>query len=206
MSKWYVRHEGSPKVVELPDAQHVLEGLREGDWSATDEIRGPGEARFLPLEDHPVFADAVADLEPPPAEHPDETRLDMNPLIDVALVLLVFFILTATYTTLRRAIDLPPEPEDDKGKQQQVIKIEDIKDRAFKVVVRMEDGRPVIKVNEAAVLFEELDRAMQDVVRTTGRKELYADIAPDVPWGIEARVYDAAKGADIHQIYWPKGR
>jgi len=27
-----------------------------------------------------------------------------------------------------------------------------------------------------------------------------------VPWGIEARVYDAAKGADVHQIYWPKGR
>jgi len=44
------------------------------------------------------------------------------------------------------------------------------------------------------------------VVRTTGRKELYADIAADVPWGIEARIYDAAKGAEIHQIYWPKGK
>jgi len=29
---------------------------------------------------------------------------------------------------------------------------------------------------------------------------------PDVPWGVEARLYDAAKGADVHQIYWPKGR
>jgi biopolymer transport protein ExbD len=205
MSTWYVRHEGSPRVVELPDAQHVLEGLREGDWMPTDEIRGPGEARFLPLEDHPVFADAVADMEPPPAEHPDETRLDMNPLIDVALVLLVFFILTATYTTLRRAIDLPPEPEaEDKGVK--VIKTEDIKDRAFKVKVRMDNGKPVITVNDSAVLFEEIDNAILEVVRTTGRKEMYADVAPDVPWGIEARIYDAAKGAEIHQIYWPKGR
>ena len=45
---------------------------------------------------------------PPPGEAPDETRLDMNPLIDVALVLLIFFILTTTYESLRRAIDLPP--------------------------------------------------------------------------------------------------
>lgn len=203
---WSVRHEGSPKIVQYASAQQVLEGLRDGDVEATDEVRGPSDPAFTTMEEHPLFAEAVADMEPPPPEHPDETRLDMNPLIDVALVLLVFFILTATYTTLRRAIDLPPEPEDQKEKGQQVIKIEEIKDRAFKVVVRMEDGKPVIKINDAAVLFDEIDRAMLEVVRTTGRKELYADIAADVPWGIEARVYDAAKGAEIHQIYWPKGK
>ena len=34
----------------------------------------------------------------------------MNPLIDVALVLLIFFILTTTYEELRKEF-LPPEPQ-----------------------------------------------------------------------------------------------
>ena len=34
MSTWFVRHEGSPRAVEVPSAQRVLEGLRDGDWTA----------------------------------------------------------------------------------------------------------------------------------------------------------------------------
>jgi biopolymer transport protein ExbD len=207
MSTWHVRHEGSPAASELPSAQRVLEALRDGDLDQTDEVRGPTDRNWVSIEEHPQFAEAVAEMEPPPPPHPDETRLDMNPLIDVALVLLIFFILTATYTTLRRAIELPPEPAaDQSGKPQQVVKFEDVKDRVFKVKVRMEEGKPVIKIEDRVVLLDEIDTAMQEYVRSTGRKELWADVAPDVPWGIEARVYDAAKGADVHQIYWPKGR
>jgi biopolymer transport protein ExbD len=206
MSTWFVRHEGSPTASELPSAQRVLEGLRDGDWEATDEVRGPADRDWVAIEVHPLFAEAVAEMEPPPPPHPDETKLDMNPLIDVALVLLIFFILTATYTTLRRAIELPPEPVEESGKPKQTVKFEDVKDRVFKVKVRMEEGKPVIKIEDRVILLEEVDTAMQEYVQSTGRKELWADIAPDVPWGIEARVYDAAKGADVHQIYWPKGR
>jgi biopolymer transport protein ExbD len=207
MSTWRVRHEGSPASFDLPSAQRVLDGLRDGDWAPTDEVRGPNDTAWVAIENHPQFSEAVADMEPPPAPHPDETRLDMNPLIDVALVLLIFFILTATYTTLRRAIELPPEPaEDAHSKQAQTVKYEDIKDRVFTVRVRMEEGLPVIKIEDRVVLLGEVDTAMQEYVRATGRKELWADVAPDVPWGIEAKIYDAAKGADVHQIYWPKGR
>jgi biopolymer transport protein ExbD len=206
MSTWRVRHEGSPTAVELPSGQRVLEGLRDGDWDPTDEVRGPADPVWVAIEDHPTFAEAVADMEPPPAPHPDETKLDMNPLIDVALVLLIFFILTATYTTLRRSIELPPEPPEEKGQKTQVVKFEDIKDRSFKVKIWMEGNEPRIKIEDKGVTLDELDREIAEFVRTTGRRELYADVAPEVPWGIEARLYDAAKGADIHQIYWPKGR
>jgi biopolymer transport protein ExbD len=206
MSTWHVRHEGSPAATQVPSAQRVLEGLRDGDWEPTDEVRGPADPGWVTIADHPQFAEAVADMEPPPPPHPDETRLDMNPLIDVALVLLIFFILTATYTTLRRAIELPPEPPEEKGQATKTVKYDDVKDRVFKVKVRMEDGKPVIKIEDRVVLLDEIDRAMQEYVRSTGRKELWADVAPDVPWGVEAKIYDAAKGADVHQIYWPKGR
>lgn len=202
MNMWHVRHEGSPTATEVPSAQRVLEGLRDGDWEPTDEVRGPTDRGWVAIEEHPQFAEAVAEMEPPPAEKPDETRLDMNPLIDVALVLLIFFILTATYTSLRRAIELPPEPSE--GAAAQVAKKEDIQDRSFTVKIRMNEGTPVIKIDDRVVLPNELEKQIQDYVKKTGRKEMLADVGPDVPWGVEAKLYDAAKAADIHQIYWPK--
>ena len=113
MARWQIRHEGSPHIVDLPSATRVLEGIRDGDWEATDEVRGPDEKQWQAIEDHPLFAETMAELEPPAMEKPDETRLDMNPLIDVALVLLIFFIITATYSSLRRSLELPPiQPEE----------------------------------------------------------------------------------------------
>jgi biopolymer transport protein ExbD len=202
MSTWQIRHEGSPAATEVTSAQRVLDGLRDGDWEPTDEVRGPTDPGWMAIEEHPQFAEAVAELEPPAVEKPDETRLDMNPLIDVSLVLLIFFILTATYTSLRRAIELPPEPSE--GATSTMVKKEDIQDRSFTVKIRMNEGTPVIKIDDRVVLLDELEKQIQDYVKKTGRKEMLADVGPDVPWGIEAKLYDAAKAAEIHQIYWPK--
>ena len=59
----------------------------------------------------------MADYEPPPPKHPeDETRLDMNPLIDVALVLLIFFMLTTTYEELRKEFNPPRDTSRTQGK------------------------------------------------------------------------------------------
>jgi len=204
MSTWRIRHEGSPTAVTLPSAARILEGLRDGDWEPTDEVRGPSDTRWSAIESHPAFEEIVADMVPPPPEPPDETKLDMNPLIDVALVLLIFFILTATYSTLRRSIELPPSPPD--GATSETIKVENIKDDVFKVRMWMEDGQPKIKIEDKGVVLEELEREVAEIVKATGRKKMFMDVAGDVPWGIESKLYDAAKAAGIHEIYQPKGR
>ena len=40
---WAVRFEGSDRVVEVPSAQRVLDGVREGEWEPTDDVRGPAD-------------------------------------------------------------------------------------------------------------------------------------------------------------------
>ena len=205
MTGWHVRHEGSPHAVPVAGPRRVLEGLRDGEWEGEDEVRGPADPAFVAIADHPQFAEAVAEMEPPAAPPADDSNLDMNPLIDVALVLLIFFILTTSYSSLKRAIDLPPAPEDKKPSQ--TIKKKDIEDRAFKVVVRMDRDKPVIEIDgRRGVGVDELDKAIADVVKTTKRTEMFADVSGDVPWGVEAKLYDAAKAADVHQIYWPRGK
>ena len=198
---WLVRSEGSPRSVELPTAQRVLEGVADGDFAPTDEVRGPADAGWQPIESHPQFAEAVEGLDQRVRLLTEDDKLDFNPLIDVALVLLIFFILTATYSSLRRAIELPPGPPDDKGAAQQVIKEDEVKDRSFLFRVWQEDGRTLFKLEDRTLLADEIERGMIEHVRATGRKELRLDVGPGVEWGEITRVYDAAKAADIHQIF-----
>ena len=197
---WLVRHEGSPHSVELPTAQRVLEGLQDGDWEPTDEVRGPADGRWQAIEAHPQFAEAVEDLVQPERVEVDDSKLDMNPLIDVALVLLIFFILTASYSSIRRSIELPPGPPEEKGSKTPIIKEAELIDRSFRFRIWLEDGKTLFKLEDRVLLADEIERGMTDHVRATGRKELLLDVGPGVEWGEITRVYDAAKAADIHQI------
>jgi biopolymer transport protein ExbD len=201
MSAWLVRKEGSPEMLSLPSAAAVVYGLREGNFGPTDEVKGPSDADWLAIEAHPTFAEVAEEVAPPAAET-DDTHLDMNPLIDVCLVLLIFFILTITYASLERALEVPGEESSDKGAQKE-IPIEQIKDRVFVVTAKMDGDKVVIKLGVVGQLTEvpqeRLFAEMGKLINSTGRKEMVLDL-DDVPWGVECAILDAAKGNKVFNI------
>ncbi len=198
---WRVRFEGSETIIEVPTAQKVLEGVREGEWEPSDDVRGPIDQSWTPIEEHAQFADAIAEMEPHAEEGPDETRLDMNPLIDVALVLLIFFILTTTYSILRRTIDVPGEPEkqEDKGVKAKPTP-QELEERMFKVELWMIDDRARLRINDKIIELEEAEKSLEDAVKATGHREMLLEFDGRVPWGIVAKVIDAAKAADVQNV------
>ena len=199
MAQWLVRPEGAHTATELPSAEAVLAGLRDGVFTTTDEVRGPADRGWTSIEAHPAFEEAAADLAEPAAEPPDETHLDMNPLIDVCLVLLIFFILTITYESLRRSIDIPSSTQDEKGAPVKVDPNE-IKDRLFRVTARMDGDTVVIKVEDKQVPPEKVQEEIEKIVKTTGRREMILDVDGHVPWGVQTGLLDAAKGAKVQNI------
>ena len=202
MSAWQVRKEGSTDVYRLPAAADVVTALRDGNFVPADEVKGPTDTDWQPIETHPMLAEAALDVDPPPSAAKDDTHLDMNPLIDVCLVLLIFFILTITYATLERAVSVPDDTAEDKGAPKTEMK--DIKDRVFIVTAKMDGERPVIKIGVHGALkevpFERVFAEMESVINTTGRKEMVLDIDKDVPWGVETAILDAANGNKVHNI------
>lgn len=198
MSAWLVRQEGSPSAISVPSAGEVLVGLRDGNWLPTDEVKGPNETVWQPIEQHPVFAEAAQDIEPPRVEGADETHLDMNPLIDVCLVLLIFFILTITYASLERTISVPEESQDKKGPA--TVQIKDIRERIFIVTARMEGDKAVVKIEKEEVPIGQIADKMKAIMNTTGKREMVIDIEKEVPWGVETAILDAAKGNGVHNI------
>ena len=197
---WFVRPEGSTHAgVEFPNPQAVADALRDGEISPSDEVRAPGEATYRPLDMHPVFEELAEELEAPLGEADEETHLDMNPLIDVSLVLLIFFILTATYSTLVRSLDVPAEPPGGQGAK---VTRESIRERSVTVGAKLENGQPAISVEGKPVKLDDLEAELKAISKAGNRQEAYLDVAPDVPWAVTARLFEAARGADVQRIYF----
>ena len=196
---WKIRHEGSPKSVEVPTLQQVVEGLQDGHWELTDEVMGPQDKAWVPIENHPQLAEVAMDLElPPPREQEDETRLDMNALIDVCLVLLVFFILTTTYAELQKMMD-SPNLTGEADQKVKVVHTEDIEKSMVKVDVRQTDQGPVIRVEGQEVDKDHLVPVLRRFVGPQ-RLDLLLDYDRAVPHGTVVAIQDAAKSAGFNHV------
>lgn len=200
---WSLRHAGSPRTVEGLSTTAVLDGLASGNWDTDDEVKPDGGGEWQPLEQHPTFAEAAGEIDPPRlTEHEDETRLDMNPLIDVALVLLIFFILTTTYETIRKVLDMPGATGNKPNAGVQRVSLDKIKEFVIRVKVRSEAGRPVIHVEDKPVVAAELTDALRRLVGPNKRQVLLD--AQGVEWGTVVMVMDAAKAAGVEKTLMVK--
>jgi biopolymer transport protein ExbD len=205
---WNVRHQGSPKSVAVPALADVVQGLHDGLWEPTDEVMGPEEDHWVPMESHPLLVEIVLDLEPPlgpPRE--DETRLDMTALIDVCLVLLIFFILTTSYAAIQKMLDLPTlTSQDVKGVP--TVTTKQVEEQMIRVEVRMEKSDvpgdeklvPVIKVEGEKVSPEALVQVLDRYGRGARKSQVLLDASPKVPHGVTVAIQDAARGANLKGV------
>jgi biopolymer transport protein ExbD len=201
MSAWKVRHQGSPESVAGVSPEEIVDGVKDGIWEPTDEVKGPGESDWQALEVHPVFAQAMADYEPPPPHEPeDETRLDMNPLIDVSLVLLIFFILTTTYEELRKEFLLTgSQSTQEKGKGRPEKELAQF---AIRVFASMDNDQVVYTVENEVVTASDLEAKLKSTMAKTGHNKVAVEIdsKTPVPWEAFMVIQDAASGAKASEI------
>src|SRR5262245_18825159 len=149
---WQLRHEGSPQAIKDLTLQQIAEGLRDGLYEPTDEVMGPGDKARHAIENHPSLAEVAEEIEAPPAvRHEEGTHLDFNALIDVCLVLLIFFILTTTYATaVQKVVPLPTVKTDGKGVRR--ISTSDVKKHMIRVQAHLDSaGKPVVLVENQPV-------------------------------------------------------
>src|SRR5947208_621474 len=140
---WKIRHEGSPQA-RTTTLDQIVQGLRDGVWELTDEVQGPGESAWTAIESHPQFADLAEELQAPPPQHDEEERVDMNALIDVCLVLLIFFMMTATYAVaVQKTVPLPTLPDADATKKVRTVNRDQVLKQMVSVSARLDPkGKP----------------------------------------------------------------
>ncbi len=197
---WQVRHEGSPHSVTL-SLDELRQGLIDGQWEPTDEVLGPGETEWVALESHPQLEELAESLEPPPIKHyGEETHIDMTALIDVCLVLLVFFILTTTVAALQHRIQAPSVEE--KGKTVGVLKVtkEQVQETMIHVTAKMEGGSPVVLVEGKPVDLDNLASELRRIKGASKKTRLLLEHDDKVAHEFVVRIIDAATTARLEDV------
>jgi biopolymer transport protein ExbD len=196
---WKIRHQGSPRSIEGLTVEQVVEGLQDGQWEPTDEVMGPRDTTWVAIESHPQFAEIALDLEPPPPKvYDDETRLDMTPLIDVTMVLLIFFILTTSYAALQKMLEASDLAPDQPAARMDRRKVQD---SMITVTIKQRGAESVIAVEGQEVSKDALQGLLHAMVSRTRKLEMLLDNDGEVPHGIVVAVIDAAKGAGITKVH-----
>ena len=209
---WKVRHEGSPKHVGNLSLAQVQQGLLDGAWEPTDEVWGPQDRGWIAFENHPVFAELAEDLQPPPKSSDDEeTNIDMNALIDVCLVLLIFFMLATTYVSLQKimpAAQVSPEDEEIKGDVkivldekalQSMIHVRAFVDNNGQLQVTVQN-KPIKLEDPKRIQQQDLVRALKDNGAGQSKLTLLLEHGDNVTHGSIVAVVDAAKAVKIPKV------
>jgi biopolymer transport protein ExbD len=176
----------------------LQQGLLDGDWELTDEVQGPGESQWQVIEDHPAFEELALDIEePPPAPHDDEGHLDMTPLIDVCMVLLIFFILITTVAALQKQIEAPTTSE---GKVTvPVITKKQLDEQMIHVKATMVNGEPEIRMEGEVVPLESLVAKLKLAAGGT-KTTLLLEHDDFVTQEVVVQIIDQAKKANLSRI------
>jgi biopolymer transport protein ExbD len=194
---WKVRHQGSPESVERP-LETLTDELADGIWETTDEIQEPGGTRWVSFENHPSFAEMCEELEAPPKPAPEgEAHLDFNALIDVTMVLLIFFILTTTVAALQKRIEAPTADKSKKG----ITQLTKEKAEATTVMIKatIENGETVILLDGRKVGLEGLAGLIRAQV-TPQKTTLLLDHDDFVLNSVVVDIISAAKAAGLDRV------
>ena len=124
-------------------------------------------------------------------------EMDLTPMVDVTFLLLIFFMVTASFT-LQKSIEVPTPDPDQEGATQSIQTPEDLQENSIIVQI---DERDVISVDFKPVADpENLAELLADLRRSERKSELVIDADEQAKHGTVVFVNDAAVEADFQRI------
>ena len=194
MSRWDLRNHDSDSKSILFESIEIQDLIVSGLISINDEIRKEGETTWKTFLDYPEF-DGTFSVKSS-IKHDEDENIDMNALIDVCLVLLVFFILLTSYAKLVQHLEAAKTNPDSKIPSITTTQA----DQKTKVVIKTEAGKTLFYINEQVVESENLTTALKASARKLKSKDLILFYSDDVPYQAVISIQDAARAADFQQI------
>jgi biopolymer transport protein TolR len=116
-----------------------------------------------------------------------KAEINVTPLIDILLVLLVIFIATVTVTQQAIETELPRNTRAGPSAGDTQIMVEVSADRRM-------------SVNSQAVTLPELEPFLREVYRERADKTIYVAAAGTLPYRAVVDVMDAARGAGVRRV------
>jgi len=117
-------------------------------------------------------------------------NVNVTPLVDVALVVLIIFMMVSPLTTKTFWLNLPRKEETETPPP----------DRKTEPLVLTVDEAGVIRVNQTVLRREELSERLPRMLAAQGQKILYFDAHDRAPYGKAVDVMDLSRSAGARSI------
>lgn len=131
-------------------------------------------------------------LNAPPLE---ESGLDMTPMVDVTFLLLIFFMVTASFSTQKSLETAPPEPDEDGAAQS--LTMEDLEEESVVVDIDEEDN---IRVDDTPVSGLAALRDVLTAKIAEGKTEMLIEAHENSRHGTVVQVTDVGLDANMQRI------
>lgn len=197
---WRVRTEDDSGPGREVRFERLAQGLEDGVWGESDQARGPHDADWVLIGEHPELEEHLPPAPPFKAGEREDAEMDMTPMIDVTFQLLIFFMIAATYVvqkTLEVAAQAAEAPAtvtmSQLAKDNIIVKV--ARDRSVTV-----DGSPAS--------IDDLTRVLTQAVRRrkVAAAEIVLDVDDEVDHETVVTVIDAAAGAEIEKVHFVSRR
>ena len=130
----------------------------------------------------------------------EQDEMDLTPMVDVTFLLLIFFMITASFSVSKTLQTPPPEPEEE-GVSQQLTTIEELEQEA--VIIRLEADDAAFVDDKPVATLADLPDALRDAVNAPGRPargELVIEAADEARHEAVVAAYDAAADLGLERI------
>lgn len=125
----------------------------------------------------------------------EEEEMDLTPMVDVTFLLLIFFMITASFTT-QKAMEVPAPDPDEKGASA-ADTMEDMKEESIIVFINEEN---VIFVDDDEVDVADLVDTFESKMQTEDKREMAVEADKKSINETFVQVVDAAKEAGLQKI------
>ncbi len=193
MSKWILKNTTLGAIAITLESPEIQELIASGNLTADDEIRKETESEWKTPLDYLEFEEAYNNIKIKQAE---DDKIDMNALIDVCLVLLVFFILLTSYSKLVQHLEAAKTNKDSRIPSITTAQA----DQKTKVVIKIEGSKTIFLINNQIVELQNLTANLKASANKLKSKDLILYYSDDVPYQAVIAIQDAARGADFQQI------
>ena len=124
--------------------------------------------------------------------HQPTPTVNVTPLVDVALVVLIIFMVVTPMMTKTFWLNVPKKDEETKKEKP--------KDNDNKPLVMTIDKSGVIRVNKTVVTKEEIGERLPRMLAAKNQRVLYFDAHDDVPYGTAIEVMDLSREGGARSI------